>query len=219
MLGRAKSTAREDPGPEVKTVWVGNLPAETTEAELRDRFYVYGEIASVKVISAQGIAFVEYSTHEAAKTAVDACVASPPMFGSQLTNIDWAKPKKQADPDMPQVPVQTPPVGVASSAWGAFYPSMNPQRMGAYPETQRPQQYQQMYAGYAYSAYPYPYQAQSYTSQGTIASQPAHMIPKQASKGKKDGSADATVKKRAADSTSSGTSQPKRQKTQESSNE
>eukprot|EP01122_Echinamoeba_exundans_P009141 TRINITY_DN3163_c0_g1_i2.p1 TRINITY_DN3163_c0_g1~~TRINITY_DN3163_c0_g1_i2.p1 ORF type:complete len:264 (-),score=15.04 TRINITY_DN3163_c0_g1_i2:529-1320(-) len=56
LMSKLKDKAKPDPGVDAKVVWVGNLPADAKEEDLRGQFYAYGEIASVKVISSQNIA-------------------------------------------------------------------------------------------------------------------------------------------------------------------
>ena len=60
-----------------KRLYVGNLPYTTTEQELRSFFEEAGEVAEVKVMTERetgrprGFAFVEMSTDEGARTAID----------------------------------------------------------------------------------------------------------------------------------------------------
>ena len=54
----------------MSTVFVGNLPAEATEMELRALFEPFGAIQSLRHISRRQIAFVELAP-EAADAAVD----------------------------------------------------------------------------------------------------------------------------------------------------
>lgn len=100
------------------------------EGDIQGQFYVFGDIASIKIVSAQQIAFVEFATHEAAKSAISKSIASPPVLGGQIAKVDWAKPPKAgfASPALPNA--LPPPVGVNPLGWGVYYPSMNPNQMG-----------------------------------------------------------------------------------------
>lgn len=59
-------------------IYVGNLPDETTEAQLQEAFGAFGEIASVKIITdrdtgkSRGFGFVEMPSSEEAKAAIEA---------------------------------------------------------------------------------------------------------------------------------------------------
>jgi RNA recognition motif-containing protein len=57
-------------------IYVGNLPVEITEEELREAFVAFGEVATVKIVRAgavgesRGYGFVGMPTESEAKTAV-----------------------------------------------------------------------------------------------------------------------------------------------------
>lgn len=59
-------------------IYVGNLPYETTEDELRQAFEAHGEVSSVQLIvdrytgKSRGFAFIEMSDDSASQTAIDA---------------------------------------------------------------------------------------------------------------------------------------------------
>lgn len=53
------------------TIFVGNLSPEVTDSELREVFQEYGKIASLRLMSRRGTAFVELEP-EAANAAVEA---------------------------------------------------------------------------------------------------------------------------------------------------
>ena len=58
--------------PEDKTImslWIGGLNDTIHEEDIRDVFYSFGEISSVRLVRRQQIAFVEYTTREAAEEA------------------------------------------------------------------------------------------------------------------------------------------------------
>jgi RNA recognition motif-containing protein len=61
-----------------RRLYVGNLPYNVTEAELRTAFSASGEVADVKIVTdretgqPRGFGFVEMGTDEEAKAAIDA---------------------------------------------------------------------------------------------------------------------------------------------------
>lgn len=61
-----------------KKLFIGNLPWSTREEDLREIFQAYGEITYCKLITdratgrSKGIGFVEFSTEEEAKAALEA---------------------------------------------------------------------------------------------------------------------------------------------------
>jgi RNA recognition motif-containing protein len=59
------------------TVFIGNLPPEISDSELRELLEGYGKISSLRLISRRGFAFVEL-TPDGAAAAVEA------LRGSQL---------------------------------------------------------------------------------------------------------------------------------------
>jgi len=58
-------------------IYVGNLPYETTEDELRQAFEAHGEVTSVQIITdrytgkSRGFAFVEMADDASGQTAID----------------------------------------------------------------------------------------------------------------------------------------------------
>ena len=59
------------------TVYIGNLPPEISDSELREIFGEYGKVSSLRLLSGRGMAFVELKP-EAADAAVEA------LRGTQL---------------------------------------------------------------------------------------------------------------------------------------
>jgi cold-inducible RNA-binding protein len=83
-----------------RRLYVGNLPYETDEAELRTLFARAGTVEDVKVVRdmatgrPKGFAFVEMSTDEEARTAITQ-LHDFQMGGRGLT-VNEARPKPQA---------------------------------------------------------------------------------------------------------------------------
>ena len=77
-------------------LYVGNLPYDTTESDLRELFAKHGEVLSVAVVEdretgrSRGFAFVEMET-QAANAAMSAL--SGTMLGDRSLTINEAKPR------------------------------------------------------------------------------------------------------------------------------
>ena len=82
-----------------KKLYVGNLPYDTTESDLRDLFAAHGEVLSVNVIEdretgrSRGFAFVEMEV-EAANAAIIALSGS--MLGDRSLSINEARPRGES---------------------------------------------------------------------------------------------------------------------------
>ncbi len=81
-----------------RKLYVGGLPFETTDDELRSLFQSHGEIESVKIITDQmsgrskGFGFVEMQTPEGAQAAISALHDS--QLGGRTIKVQEARPKK-----------------------------------------------------------------------------------------------------------------------------
>ncbi|KAH7688054.1 pre-mRNA-splicing factor RBM22/SLT11 protein [Dioscorea alata] len=158
----------------IKTLYVGGLDARISEQDLRDQFYAYGEIESIRMVLQRACAFVAYTTREDAEKAAEELSNKLVIKGLRL-KLMWGRPQtlkpegegedeaarqglvahggmlpralvsqqqsgqqplppgtedhapqQQQQPAMPyfNIPVPLPPQRT-------FYPSMDPQRMGA----------------------------------------------------------------------------------------
>jgi RNA recognition motif-containing protein len=82
-----------------KKLYVGNLPFDTTESDLRELFAAHGEVLSVNVIEdretgrSRGFAFVEMevAAADAAMTAL-----SGTMLGDRSLSINEARPRGES---------------------------------------------------------------------------------------------------------------------------
>ncbi|MBI4669615.1 MAG: RNA-binding protein [Elusimicrobia bacterium] len=85
-----------------KRLYVGNLPFETTEDQLRALFAESGQIASVKLITdkftgrSKGFGFVEMNTEDEAKAAIQKLNGS--SLGSRQIKVNEAKPMEERGP-------------------------------------------------------------------------------------------------------------------------
>lgn len=159
LLGKAGEMATLD-APEdesIKTLYVGGLDARVTEQDLRDNFYAHGEIESIKMVLQRACAFVTYTTREGAEKAAEELANKLVIKGLRL-KLMWGRPQsakpesdgsdqarqqasvahsgllpravisQQQNQDQTQGMVyynNPPPQG------RSYYPSMDPQRMGA----------------------------------------------------------------------------------------
>jgi RNA recognition motif-containing protein len=83
-------------------LFVGNLPFEANEDQVRELFSNYGTVADVKIIMdkmtgrSRGFAFVRMSTQEEATQAKEGLHGQ--MFLGKSLVIDWAKSEEQRGP-------------------------------------------------------------------------------------------------------------------------
>ena len=79
-----------------KRLFVGNLPYETTDDELRENFLPCGQVTSARVIlsretgTSKGFGFVEMTSDEEAQTAVQKMNRS--QIGRRVIVVEEAKP-------------------------------------------------------------------------------------------------------------------------------
>jgi cold-inducible RNA-binding protein len=81
----------------VQRIYVGNLPFQTTEQELREAFAAYGEVASVALPEdretgrPRGFAFVEMSAEDAAKAIAG---LNGTDFGGRALTVNEARERE-----------------------------------------------------------------------------------------------------------------------------
>jgi RNA recognition motif-containing protein len=84
----------------VKKLYVGNLPYNTTEDELREHFEQAGEVASVAIITdrdtgrSRGFGFVEYEDDAAADQAID--LFNEKEFGGRTLRVNVARDRNES---------------------------------------------------------------------------------------------------------------------------
>ncbi|MCK4367466.1 MAG: RNA-binding protein [Thermoplasmata archaeon] len=82
-------------------IYVGNLPREVTETELREAFEAFGDVASAKIITdklsgqSRGFGFVEMPTDDEAEKAITG-LDGKDMKGRTLT-VNKARPRSDSD--------------------------------------------------------------------------------------------------------------------------
>ena len=78
-------------------IYIGNMPYETTEEQVRQAFESYGEVTSVNLIMdretgrPKGFGFVEMASDEAGQAAIDGLNSSE-MNGRSI-NVNVARPR------------------------------------------------------------------------------------------------------------------------------
>jgi RNA recognition motif-containing protein len=75
-----------------KSLYVGNISYNTTEAEIRTLFEPYGPIAEVRIIGDKGFAFVEIP-EENMQTAIDA--TNGKEIAGRALRVNEARPKTE----------------------------------------------------------------------------------------------------------------------------
>ncbi|KAG7554418.1 RNA-binding domain superfamily [Arabidopsis suecica] len=138
----------------IKTLFVSGLNSRILEQDIHDKFYAYGEIESIRVLAEKGYAFVTYTTREGAEKAIQE-LSNRLVVNGQKLKLTWGRPKVPK-PDqsgsnqqqqgsvahsglIPRAAISqqqyyTPPP--PPNQYRLYYPSMDPQRMGAVISTQ-----------------------------------------------------------------------------------
>jgi RNA recognition motif-containing protein len=81
-------------------IYVGNIPRETSETQLREAFEKHGEVTTVNLIRdkytnmAKGFAFVEMPNKSEAENAIKSLDGT--MFNGRALTVNPAKPKTES---------------------------------------------------------------------------------------------------------------------------
>ncbi|CAN0523536.1 unnamed protein product, partial [Ectocarpus sp. 8 AP-2014] len=75
----AKMMARQDDLPKleppedegISSLWLGNMADYITPEDLRDAFYSFGELRSIRIVPGKDFAFVQFTTRQAAEAAAE----------------------------------------------------------------------------------------------------------------------------------------------------
>jgi len=130
LLQRVSNSAVAPPDDvSITTLFVGNVDKRISESDLRDHFYYFGEITSLKLSPTQHCAFVEFTTREAAEAAINKLYSNLIVNGVFL-RLSWAKPTQLSQTSQ-QLASDG---GGASDSSRPYYPSMDPERLGTKPE-------------------------------------------------------------------------------------
>lgn len=76
--------------------YIGGLVPDITEQDIRDEFYSFGEIASVRVVAFKMCAFVTFTTRAAAEKA--AAEKGPIEIKGQRCRMMWGRPQQPREP-------------------------------------------------------------------------------------------------------------------------
>jgi len=137
----------------ITTLYLGGLEPSVTEKDVRDKFYVHGEIRSIRMVKKQCCAFVTYVKREEAEVAASKLHRILEIKGKKV-HVMWGRPQQNAQtqasaamtagnsastpavpgmpPGMPGLPPGMPPPGTNGS-YKPYYPSMDPAAMGNTP--------------------------------------------------------------------------------------
>jgi len=98
LLGKADVLVQKAPrDTDITTLHVAGLTPDMTEEDLKDQFYAYGEIKSIKVVPKANCAFVQYTTREGAEKAADKLFNRLVIKGKQL-RVAWGRPPSLESP-------------------------------------------------------------------------------------------------------------------------
>eukprot|EP01025_Chloroclados_australasicus_P016055 TRINITY_DN1785_c0_g3_i4.p1 TRINITY_DN1785_c0_g3~~TRINITY_DN1785_c0_g3_i4.p1 ORF type:complete len:510 (-),score=69.51 TRINITY_DN1785_c0_g3_i4:259-1734(-) len=125
----------------VTTLYVGGVSEVISENDIKDVFYVYGEISSVKVVHSRGCAFITFKERSDAEAAAEAKHNKLIIKGVRC-KLSWGQPQqKKPEEGAEETPTMLPPqVQQQQQAQQNnyfnlqqnIYPSMDPSAMGSY---------------------------------------------------------------------------------------
>ncbi|KAG7637882.1 putative transcription factor C3H family [Arabidopsis thaliana] len=160
LLGKAgeMGTLESPEDQSIKTLYVGGLNSRVLEQDIRDQFYAHGEIESIRILAEKACAFVTYTTREGAEKAAEE-LSNRLVVNGQRLKLTWGRPQvpkpdqdgsnqqgsvahsgllpravisqQQNQPPPMQQYYMHPPPPQPPHQDRPFYPSMDPQRMGA----------------------------------------------------------------------------------------
>eukprot|EP00127_Corallochytrium_limacisporum_P006800 Clim_evm15s236 gene=Clim_evmTU15s236 len=88
--GKKKKTLDPPSDPKITTFFIGNLPDNVTERDLKTAFEPYGHLRYVKVMTKQHACLVSYTSREDAERAASA-LGPKPDLGTGQGKMLWAK--------------------------------------------------------------------------------------------------------------------------------
>jgi len=138
----AALTAPEDAS--ITTLFVGGLDERVDEEALKDHFYPFGELASIRVVRERKCAFVTFAARAAAEKAAEGLGGGQLVVKGLRLKLMWGKPVARAAPQGPPggwpggagagapPPPGWPPAPQqqGAPAYASYYPSMDPNAMG-----------------------------------------------------------------------------------------
>jgi len=122
----------------VTTLYLGGLEPSAKERDVRDKFYVFGEIRSIRMVPRQCCAFVTFVQREAAEEAARQLHRVLDIRGKRV-NLMWGRPEQgrqqlasQAQSSGQQFTAAGLPPQ-AGDSYRPYYPSTDPAAMGNAP--------------------------------------------------------------------------------------
>ena len=152
LMQRAQTMPELEPPADknITTLYLGGVPKETTDQDIRNHFYQFGEIRAINVVEKQSCAFICFMTRASAQLAAERSFNKLFLHGRRI-NVKWGRspaltrdepstsggqsgsayaPGNEvaalAPPPFP--PGILPPPGMNQ----LYYPSMDPGRMGTF---------------------------------------------------------------------------------------
>jgi len=135
----------------ITTLYLGGLEADVSEKDIRDKFYVFGEIRSIRRVPKQACAFVTFVKREVAEDCASKLHRILELKGKRV-NLMWGRPQTsvQAQASAAAVSSGSAPTGAAppfnavgwmpgmtpgssTSIYRPYYPSMDPSAQGNTP--------------------------------------------------------------------------------------
>jgi pre-mRNA-splicing factor RBM22/SLT11 len=142
LLRRANEdmTLKPPEDKSITTMYIGGLESGVTDRDVRDKFYVFGEIRSIKVVPKQSCAFVTFVKREDAEEAATKLYRNLELKGKRA-NVMWGRPQQTAQQAASAAIVAggappaegAPGAASSSSTYRPYYPSMDPSAQGNAP--------------------------------------------------------------------------------------
>ena len=158
LMQRAQTMPKLEPPADknITTLYLGGVPKETTDQDIRNHFYQFGEIRAINIVEKQCCAFICFMTRASAQLAAERTFNKLFLHGRRI-NVKWGRspalvcsrdelpstsgPDSSAlynttgsevaalAPPPPFPPGMLRPPGLMSQM---YYPSMDPSRMGTF---------------------------------------------------------------------------------------
>jgi len=125
----------------ITTLYLGGLEPGVKEKDIRDKFYIFGDILSIRMVPRQCCAFVTFVKREVAEEAASKLHRILDINGKRV-NLMWGRPQvsaqSQASADMTTAGTARSMPGMSGGAGGGdvtrpYYPSMDPMAKGNAP--------------------------------------------------------------------------------------
>ncbi len=87
-------------------LYIGNLPYGVTEDDIREKFSVFGELASIDLVTdrftgeSKGFGFIKYESNSDADKAIKSMNGS--QLGGRVLKVNQAKPKEKQSRHRPR---------------------------------------------------------------------------------------------------------------------